>query len=376
MKQEITHKLFAFFLQKLGWKEVRSNQEGINIYLEPEQNNPFEIYLPIQKIKDYDRKIQDAISTLSIALEMPKQVVENKIRGLNNDLHNYRITENQNDGVQLSLMQTLLSVNRSLLLNASKYTRSLIYRDLTHKEKSSQKSPLEGSNDYLSQCKFLHTWQGSFGITIEAPLNLPSLGLFDDIPDTVERKTTKAIINGFKLINGAVENKSHDFIVDNISDPKEFLIFSSFPEILEIIKSRKIEYTVDTSPLIKIDASLKESSKSMLSEKTLMFVDRAIDQLKDPDTEKDITIVGFPETIKASKEDILSTGLFQGSRKVIVKGVSRDIDYAALTMNLSLEDYKKASKAQGEAKDVQVRCRVKKKNKGWEVLSVKSFQVI
>lgn len=376
MPQEISHKWFAFYLQKLGWKEVRSNQKSINVYLEPNQKEPFEIYLPTKLIQGYEQKILDAISTLCIVLDKPQQVVINMIKGLNNDLHNYRITNSNTGGVKLSLMQTLLNANRVMLLNASRYTRGQIYQELSAKDKKSHKSPTEASKSYLTHCNFMHTWPGSFGITIKAPLNLPSLGLLDSIPDTVERKTTKVILKGFSLINGAVEKKSHDYIIDNIDSPNEFLVFNSFPEVLNTIKSYSIEYSVNTSPIIPIGKAFEQFKKAEITEKSLLYVDKAIEQLKEPDTEKNITIVGFPTTIKASKEDILSPKLFEESRKVIVKGVSRDIEFASLTMHLSLEDYKKAIAAQSDAKDVKVRCKVKKKNKGWEVLSVKSFELI
>ena len=52
-------------------------------------------------------------------------------------------------------------------------------------------------------------------------------------------------------------------------------------------------------------------------------------------------------------------------RKVIVKGASRSIDYAALPMFLSLADYKKAIKAQDETRDVKVRCRLKGNGRYW-----------
>jgi hypothetical protein len=45
-------------------------------------------------------------------------------------------------------------------------------------------------------------------------------------------------------------------------------------------------------------------------------------------------------------------------------------------MDLSLDDYKKAIRAQAEVREVRVRCDVKKRYRGWEVVSVKSFDLI
>ena len=89
----------------------------------------------------------------------------------------------------------------------------------------------------------------------------------------------------------------------------------------------------------------------------------------------EVEILGFPETISASKKDLLQN-VMDSNRKVIVRGVSRQINNASLKMELPLDDYKKAIRAQDEVKNVKVLCEVKKKLRGWDVTNVKSFELI
>ncbi|MCI5165526.1 MAG: hypothetical protein D3903_05390 [Candidatus Electrothrix sp. GM3_4] len=371
----------ALFLSKLGWKKIASNRSSIMIYLEPNEEEPFEIYLPTKKIQEYDKKINDALNVLSIVLEKPYQLIINKINGIDNDLHNYRINK-ENNAIKVALIQSLLNANKTMLVKASKLAYNKhIYENLSSTEKKSRKGPRDASNDYFMSCNFLHTWKGSFGMTIETPIkteqNSHQLTLFDNIIEkTFERETTNLILKGFELINGAVERKTYNYILDEVETPDDFLFFSSFPDLLGNIESNIIEYSVDVSPLIPVTSEVKTNIKTKLSEKSINYIYDAVEDLKTPSKELDVTIIGFPEKIYASKQSIISNNNNNENLKVTVKGISREIETTSLTMFLTIDDYQKAINAHREARDVRVTCKVRKKTRGWDVLSVESFDLI
>src|SRR5204862_221440 len=135
---------------------------------------------------------------------------------------------------------------------------------------------------------------------IETPLQIPSLGLFDNtqIPESLGRKTTKSVLKGFNLVNAALEKKSVDYLFDSIGDSKkEFLILSHFNDLLNSIKNYNIEYSVATSPIIKLNNDILPTSGINIDRKSLHYIETAINKLKTSDKIQKISFVGFPEAI-------------------------------------------------------------------------------
>ena len=372
----IDHKLISFYLSKKGWTKASTNRKSIDIFIEPGVEHPFEIILPNRKFESgYDLTINDAIRILSEIEDRPEDKVKESIKKIDRDFHNFRIKTKESDSVPLDLLNALLNVNRNVFSRASQQENKLVYDRLEAEKRKNSKTPREEAKRFIKDCRFTHTWRGSFGITIEAPLYLPSLGLLEDIPETVSRKTTKRIIDGYNLIEDAVKENSSDFIIENLEQEQDILIFEHLSELQSVIRREEIEISVNFSPIIKPDEKYRERARTNLNEKSLRITEEAINQVKYKKQEFDIEIIGFPKTIHASKEDLLKDT--DGSdRRVIVEGVSREIDHASLRMVLSLDDYKKAIRAQDEVKNVRVKCRVKKRAKGWEVLSVIYFELL
>jgi hypothetical protein len=385
MKTNLSRETFALYLKKLGWISVPSNRNAIDIYIEPATNEPIEILLPNREISDSKEIIDSAVNVLSSYLDKSKETVEKYISGIDKDFHNYRIKDPHNsprtiiDSAPVTLVQSLVSATRFMLQDASKFHAKNDYQKLSQEEKKNHQSPKEVSKDFLGKCRFLHTWIGSFGITIETPLQIPSLGLFDNtqIPESLGRKTTKSVLKGFNLVNAALEKKSVDYLFDSIGDSKkEFLILSHFNDLLDSIKNYNIEYSVATSPIIKLNNDILPTSGINIDRKSLHYIETAINKLKTSDKIQKISFVGFPEAIRSSKQGLLSEETTKDIRKVTVKGTSKDIGHASLTMSLSIDNYMKALKAQQERKDVQVVCEVKQVLKGWEVIKVHAFDHI
>lgn len=364
------------YLSRKGWKKERSNRDGIEIFIEPNQVNPFEIFLP-KRITDNSSQllIEDAIKTLSHAEGLKRDEVVLGIIGIDKDLFNYRLPVESSEAVSVVLMREVLDATTHAFKEASYYEAKLYYDELSKVGKKNEISPKDQSFGFMKECRFAHTWKGSFGVTIEVPLQLPSYGLFDDIPDTLGRKTSKRIMKGFSIVEKAVELGSVDYILDNILVRDDILSLEAMPSLLGVLRNCEINLGVKYSPLISIEHGFV--SDVLINEKKLLVLEAAIDKVKYPDEIKDIVVIGFPETISSSKEDLLED-IDDAARRVTVRGISSQVDgkVLALKMDLSLDDYKKAIRAQAEVREVRVRCDVKKRYRGWEVVNVKSFDLI
>jgi hypothetical protein len=371
----IDHHLLGTYLTKKGWKKTKTNRLGIDAFIEPSENEQIEIFLPNNiNLTSYDERIQEAIDIIAEYEDADKYQISRSIKSIDRDLHNYRVLT-KSDALPVELMQELINSVKSTIKEAVRYEHSKYYNTLTAPEKEKENNPRDESNLFISTCGFAHTWRGSFGITFEVPLWLPSLGLFVEIPDTIGRKVTKKILKSFDVIDKAIERKSYEYIMDNVEDNNDILFLSEYTKLYEPLQFNSIDFNVELSPSIPIDNDFKATQPYKITQKTLRFIDYAINQINLREDELEIEIIGFPETISATMQSLLSDEL-NAERKVIVRGVSGSIKFISAKMDLTLEDYRKAIKAQDEARSVRVKCRVKKKIRGWEVLKVHKFELI
>lgn len=365
-----------FYLLRNGWKKETSNREGIEIFIEPNESKPFEIYLPKTAVENGALSlIEDAVKTLSHSEGRKVNEIVLGVIGIDKDLFNYRLPIDSSESVSVLLMREILDATTHAFKEASYYETKLTYDGLSRERKKQEISPRDQSSDFLKECKFAHTWRGSFGVTIEVPLHLPSYGLFVDMPDTLGRKTSKRIMRGFSILDKAVQLSSVDYVLDNIQVKNDILVLEGMPSLLGVLRNYEIELGIKYSPLISIDSDYV--TNVLINAKKLSILEAAIDKVKYPDEIKDVLVVGFPETISSSKEDLLKD-IDDAARRVTVRGVSAQVEEKVLSlkMDLSLEDYKKAIQAQAEVREVRVRCDVKKRYRGWEVINVRSFDLI
>jgi hypothetical protein len=373
---DIQHKQIRFYLTRMGWSQEKSNRNGIAIFVEPTEDEPIEVLLPIKDYDDnYDLYIRDALGTIAIVENREVDQIVSSIKNIDNDILNYRIENFSKETISIALLRGLMDSVGYSLKEAARFEHSKVYDKLSPKIKKQTDSPRNEANKFVRDCKFAHTWHGSFGVTIEVPLWLPSLTLFDEISDTLGRKASKRVLQGYNLVSEAVNKNSSNYILDNINDENDILILEHHLGLQNYLQRSKIDMNISLSPLIIFENEKKMVSKTEINSKSLRFLDSAISQVKIHEKTSEIDLIGFPEVIRAPKKDLLSD-IDESARRVTVKGTSRQVGHVSFRMELSLEDYKKAIRAHDEVKNVKVVCVVKRKIRGWEVVNVKSFTLL
>jgi|GEM_PF-1863515 hypothetical protein len=378
MIREKLHKQIEAYLMLQGWVKHNSNYKGIDIFIETGNENPCEIAIPNnENISTYTELITNAVDTISDVFSINIHNTIKIIKGIDRDFHNYRLVDAQEDHIKLDLLYKIIECGRSIIKRSAVFEQSTIYKKLSKPEKHSVKNPYEQADEYLASCYFPHTWEGSFGLTIETPLWLPALSYLEEMQDTYGRKITKRILNGYSVIEKSVELGSPNYILDTIA-PAEVLVFKDFQNMINDIKDNNIIMTIDISPTIKIEHEYQEKAKSTINYASISNIVKAVEQLSIEEEEIDVEIHGFPETLSATKEELMSD-LFGETGTVIVHGTvinKRGIGSIKLKMQIKLEDYKKALRAQEIVRGVKVKCTIKKQIKGWHVLNVESFDLL
>jgi hypothetical protein len=358
-----------FFLERKKWKKKDSRYSGM--FLFEDANTGAELLFPKDPSSDnFETYLNNSIEIISAVEETLPSLVILSLNNVGKDLHSIRVPGNINALPLGFVEQTLVSINKLFELSA----RNELRNDHEVRENKELKIAILLKR-YMNECSFAHTWKGSFGFTIEAPLNLMSIGLFSEVPENRERKISKRIFNGIKIINEAVGYNSVDYIVDNLEVGFDGRMCFQFYEISEQLKFPLLEYSTQWSPIVPIEERLLPIKKITLTSKTFSFAERAASKLLVSDDEKTVWFTGYPEVLRSQKEDMLDEKTF-GEYVVNVKGSSQETKYATLRMELDFSRYKKALSAHKEGKDIRVKCLLKRKIKGWDVLKVYEFIVM
>ena len=373
--RSIDHNLIDLYLTKSGWKKVKTNRSGIDAYIDSSEDNKIFIYIPNNsKMQGYYERIGQSIAAIAEYENKEVSSIARIIKNYDRDFHNYRIMTHR-DSIPIILLEELLNSAKTSLKEAARLEHGHYINALKKDEKAIAKEHKDEAKMFVSNCSFSHTWQGSFGITIEIPLMPPSIGMFDDTIDTLGRKVTKRILNSFNIIDEAVRQESYNYIFDNIQDKSDILILSNYTLLNEYIQSNEIDFSVETSPSIKFTDVNNKALPYKINYRTLQYLQQAVEQISRDEDVLEIEITGFPETISATQLVLIHDEL-ASDRKVVVRGMSPQINEVSLKMELSLENYKKAIRAQDEIRSVAVRCKVKKRLRGWDVLEVYRFDLI
>lgn len=367
--QRIVENLFLY-LSRNNWKELKTQYSGLKVFNNPDYEN-LKVILPrTPESPDYQERVDDAIELLSKLGNNRKEIFINLLDQFIVDFHNYRVPGKDIPAVPLNLAEEIISSSKRIIYHAAQEEYNN-YRDLFIKEK---RSKLDISKEYVDQCKFGHTWKGSFGFTIEAPLNPKSIGLFNDPIPSYERKISKRIHVGMKIIKEAEQLRSENFIVDNIEIGFNVKMLSEILAIADAIKFNKIEYSTTWAPVLPVEKEYSRTEEYSISHQTFNWIEKAVSKLKVEDDEQEILFFGFPEGLKSPKEQLLDKKL-EGNRFISVRGVSEGIKETVLKLELSYTDYLKAVHAHENHKDLKVRCIVRKKPRGWDVIKIKKFEI-
>lgn len=370
MDQHLFENLIVF-LKKSGWAEHKTQYESLTIYTNEHYPNIDLIIPKIIDLPDSIDRLNDAIQTLSILLNRSPERVINTLNKFSSDIHNYRVPIENIASVPLDLAEEIISSTRKLIY----FSSQIIYDQMVDYFKKEKQSKTEVANNYIQQCSFGHTFRGSFGFRIEAPLNLKSLGLFGENIPTFERKVSQRIFDGMSILKKAEEYNSDSYIIDNVVTGFNAKMLKEVLEIGTHLNYRSLEYSADWAPVLPKPIISNEPKEIELNRHTFNLIEKAVSKIKDDEEEYNIFFTGFPEGLH-SKLDNLFEDVGEGKRSVSVRGFSNITKEITLRFDLGLVDYMKAVDAHKNKNEIKIKCLIRKKPRGWEVISHSSLELI
>lgn len=364
------------FLQRKGWNVIKQPNESLVVLegLSPNLNENVSIVLPSRPVfADYKLRIIDAVRMLSQHYQESPDILIQKIVHWDRDILRIRIESPR--------------VNEQLL--PLDFASKIIdkYRDFVAFAATTETLPkrfyakiTNAGKDFAGNCMFGHTFVGSFGLTIECPLELvPQLPMLD-LPQRrpFTRAVTERIATGYTNITTAVAHEDPSVIVNNHVSGFSGNMCEILTDIYELLDGRSLEQKVIWAPELSPPPHLAEAHAAVhidrRSYEILKAASAALQTVDDPNEDK--IIEGRITRLKSEKPPLNTVEFATASRTIVILWEIERQQPLAIHIELPLDLYRDACDAHKNGRTVRVKGKPKKIGKFWNLLEHHDFEII
>jgi hypothetical protein len=237
------------------------------------------------------------------------------------------------------------------------------------------------ANTMVEHYRFGHTFQGSFGFTIESPIIRTKLAyqqqaLMKEMAEPitvspVERRVMERIVRGLMNTQEATRQQDLSVLVNGYSGGFNANMCRSIVKMA--YEKKPVEYSVLWSPRIEVSLDVDKAGAVRLNETSYEYLDYAYKELKT--LKPQFELVRGRVTHLIAKEAPL--GNVETDRSVVIKqsnvprGRARNV-----IVNLSKEDYIVANDAHMQWRTVEVTGELQRAGQEWRLSQPRDFKVV
>ena len=232
------------------------------------------------------------------------------------------------------------------------------------------------SAEFAGHCQFGHTFQGSFGLTIECPLSvspvLPMDGNEPIIP--MERQVFERVANGLGMLRDSVTKESLDPLLGGYRVGFSANMCRTLAELYEKADGRRIEYDLTWSPQLR--------SRCEAGWKPFVFDGKAYDFARIAATELERAET-FPDSLVEGRIVVLKSDMPPGLDEqaefdhVITMYWEREKGQTVkIRVPLSPPEYMAACDAHKDGRSIRIYGVPEKAGKFWTLTKAHSFAVL
>lgn len=361
-----TEKNLVPYLRLRGWQDA-SNPKWYVF-----QKNDFEIILPKNpKARDANLYISNAVDLLSGLTDEKSQDVIRRIIYFDSDI---LLSRNIQTGEYNSITLMMASQQVHELKQLVNYSAFSEYQPKPYFLQSQSKSSRQMTEHY----RFGHTFAGSFGFTVLSPITrlpLPhqQLMLFsDEKPPAplapMERRVMERIVRGLSITKMAVSQRDAEPLLRDYASAFNANMCQSLVKMSQG-KKMPMEYKVYWSPKFEPADDVSQLHLFELNETSYEMLDYAGNELKKLKPEY-VSVKGRIIGL-TSKDNPLGSS---AHRSVIIRGrYSDEMRPIDIIVELSKEEYVRASKAHIEWAVVHVNGILSRSGYGWRLTDASDF---
>lgn len=347
------------YLLRAGWHKNQSKYRALNKFTCKIQDDDYEVLVPDSGLElkiSHQKFFDEALSIIAQSENKDLSSFKYLITKGWHDLHRIKISQKEN-------LTTKLGVAKSVIEGISNIFHESAFLEI-------DTNPKKEADIFIESCNFCHTYKGSFGFQIETPVGNGVIELLDNsAPDPIGRLVSKRISSGFRSLTKSVEISSIDPLLENSNIGFNGRICKTLSDMSDEFGVYDGEYSIYWSPIQSIESEFLNAKGNISRKAGALLYKASLELLKDEREFKNVTFVGFVEMVKSEKPFFDQ----DGDRIIAVKGECNEIGKTSLRFEVDIEEYKIAYDAHGKSK-VMLKCDIRKRPKGWEVMKLYSIQ--
>lgn len=357
------------YLVATGWRRRVLSNGNILFSTVPEAED-VEILLPeASHVRDLREMLEGAVDTLS-ALERRSVVdVVAAIRAISFDLVRSRLPDTaiRQDTIRLGAAEEFIRRMTKILAAAA-------HGEL-HLGPYAQRISSTATT-YANECRFGHTFRGSFGFTVESPVGPNTLTVGEVAPaPPLERRAILRLARGLRIVEGAIDREDPSEIVKAYGRGLNANACEDLAALVETPQLGEIKFDIAFSPEWGVPEDVGARPTAIIKQaRGVEIIREAVKGLRVINYEKQRTIVGKVRRLDSMEETPAQLFTISGLQDVLVEWDSEEFGKQKVRVSLGPEEYLLAVEAHTAGKSVSVFGELERRP--WRLENARDFKVI
>ena len=357
------------YLVATGWRRRDLSSGNVLFSTEPE-GEEVEILLPeTSHVRDLRVMLEGAVLTLS-ALERRNVVdVVAAVRAISFDLVRSRLPDTaiRHDTIRLGAAEEFIRRMTKILAAAA-------HGEL-HVGPYAQRLSSTATT-YANECRFGHTFRGSFGFTVESPVgpNTLTVGEISPAPP-LERRVILRLARGLRIVEGAIDHEDPSEIVKAYDRGLNANACEDLAAMVETPQVGEIKFDIAFSPEWGVPEDIGGRPTATIGQaRGLEVIREAAKGLRVINYEKQRLIVGKVRTLHSMEDTPAELFTISGLQDIMVEWESEEFGKRQVRVSLGPEEYLLAMEAHKAGRSVSVFGELERRP--WRLDNAREFKVV
>lgn len=367
----ISPEVLKRYLVRRGWRAATFADHRLVQLTLGDGDEAVEIIAPTSSAdRQSTRSVFDALTTLSELENRNVYEIAMDMRGITADIVRSRVPDEyvRQQSIELRIAAEFIEGMKTFLATAA--TTEL------EPEKSHGRTKKQAL-EYAGQCRFGHTFKGSFGFVVESPVGLNDAPTIGDVEESVpfSRRVIQRVARGFDAVRKAEREDSLAPLVSGYETGFSANMCDDLVDIIEQTGLSRLQFGITFSPEWKMPTDIVEQPEFALQLKHLDILRDASKTLRVAEKPEPVTVVGKVRSLGTEGNP---ADLFQDkhSREIIISWDSEDHGLIRVKALVTPSDYLVAFEAHGKGQLIAIKGDLRRRGRTWLLESPKEISII
>jgi hypothetical protein len=354
-----------------GWRHADDIRKGYDLFaLRDASVGTLEFVLPqSESHPDARRRVADALRILIQYEDREPALVVSDVRAVGIDVWRSVVPD-----ALVTYEAVRLDIAQRFVFNAKELLAAAATTEASPKPYFSRVT--KNGMNYARECRFGHTFRGSFGFTIESPVaeNLsPTMpGVEEHAP--LERRIMQRIARGINDIAQAGKAGDPALIFDNYKTGFSANMCDDFVELMDVVGGQSLGFEFSFSPEWRPAADVVSKAKVELAPVHVELVKDASRRLRLREFDRNRVVTG---RVVRLETEVDPSDLFEaGEREIGIQWNTDEFGSIRVRVTLSPGEYQTAVDAHGKGRTVSVKGLLDKVGRYWYLREPTDFSVL